>query len=385
MPSKERSKEPEGSSRHAHTIPPESGGSENVFITCLVTPKITFSLQNRGYASAAEIPMADLRRAFLARFPIDFEMERIIFTPVLSKQLAESPLDAGLPSRIVFKIGVRSSVGDESLVDDEQVLLSILQSLDKAYAERHRAQLASAKTELLSSTMSFEVMADEIRRAQAGAAVEVGRLKDQASSSQKRLFMLELEKEQLQTARSNSDSQNGELRQRVDSLAAENRELRGQIGSLTEKLESLTLLVLASSVAAADAAAAAAAASGREERLQSAVPLGEGGTARAHTLNSSTTQTGGPSVDLVVSSMATWLRQGSDALALLSMLSANGSTPPPTSSPEGPAASVQLAANQKAVTERAATSHASTPAASPAPPRRGPSATAGAPRASKMI
>lgn len=300
---KERSNEP--ARIPAHTLAAESGSDR--FITCLVTPKISFSLPNKGWAHAQDISQSDLRKAFLARFPMEFDVERVVFSPLLSKQPTDQP---GLPSRLVFKIGVRNSAGSESLVDDEHVLLSILQSLDKAYAERHQAQLATAKRELLSSCMSFEVMADEIRRAQASAASELSRLKDQASSSQKRLFMLELEKEQLQAARAISEGANEALRQRVDLLAAQNRELREQVGGLTDRLESLTQLVVSASE---NAAAAASKAEGTAE--QAPAPGGGQRSAGAVRTVAAETQTAPPSVDRVVGAMAAWLRQGSQILS----------------------------------------------------------------------
>lgn len=300
----ERGKEP--ARNQAHTL--SGADAAERFITCIVTPKISFSLPNKGWSHVEEISQSDLRKAFLARFPMEFDVERVVFTPLLSKQPAEQQ---SLPSRLVFKIGVRGSAGSDSLVDDEHVLLNILQSLDKAYAERHQAQLASAKSELLSSCMSFELMADEIRRAQTSAASELSRLKEQASSSQKRLFMLELEKEQLQAARASSESVSEALRQRVDLLARENRELRGEVGGLTDRLESLTQLVLASTERAPAPAADAVAQQAGAGRGGGA---GEG-AARAGTAEI-TTQTGPPAVDRMVGAMAAWLRQGSQILSL---------------------------------------------------------------------
>ena len=53
--------------------------------------------------------------------------------------------------------------------DDERVLLQILSSLDKAYSAKYEKQLEEARADLLSSSMSFQVVADEVRAGQAAA------------------------------------------------------------------------------------------------------------------------------------------------------------------------------------------------------------------------
>ena len=71
-----------------------------------------------------------------------------------------------------------------------QVLLQILSSLDKAYSARHEAQLEAARADLLSSSSSFQVVADEVREAQEATSKkwdkEMKSLKEQLSTNQKR-------------------------------------------------------------------------------------------------------------------------------------------------------------------------------------------------------
>mmetsp|Transcript_4236 Transcript_4236/g.11947 ORF Transcript_4236/g.11947 Transcript_4236/m.11947 type:complete len:359 (+) Transcript_4236:55-1131(+) len=290
------------------------------FITCLVTPKICFSLPRRQeYATVSDISQEDLRKAFLSRFPMEFDVDRVVFTPALAKQ----PTGEGIPARVVFKMAVRGDAdggnGGQQL-DDERVLLDILQTLDRAYAERHKRQIESARAEMLASTMSFEVMADEIRKAQEDAARETHRLKDQASSSQKRLYLLELEKEQLQAARLSSESSNEALRKRVDVLSAENAHLRDRIDGLTERLDALAGVV-----------------SGVADKIDPRTGSGAEGarTPRANT----ETQTSGAAPPDLVASMSEWLRQGS---RILEASTGSGVEPQGAISPPPPPPPLQL-------------------------------------------
>lgn len=260
--------------------PVPSPSSAPSFITCIVTPKLSFSLPNKGWPSTGSIDQADLRAAFLARFPLAFDAERITFTPVGAR---ESPP----PERVVFKISARARQGAGD-VDDERVLLEVLSLLDKAYAEKHRQQLEAARADLVSSSISFETVAEEIRRAQAAAAKEVTALKDQASSSQKRLYLLELEKEQLQAARTSAHTANAGLRRQVDELAAENLALRSRV----DGLEALVADLVANTAGRAGGATPVSAPAPRAEAC---------------------VQTADPAADLVAS-MSAWLLQGSAIL-----------------------------------------------------------------------
>ena len=92
--------------------------------------------------------------------------------------------------------------------------------------------LEEARADLLSSSMSFQVVADEIRSGQLAAEKkwggEVRQLKEQMSTNQKRLFLLEQEKEQLQKTASSAESETKQLRRSVASMAGENAALREQ-------------------------------------------------------------------------------------------------------------------------------------------------------------
>lgn len=305
----------------AHTLPAEDGAAEaERFIRCLVTPKIAFNLPNRGWSRVEDISQADLRTAFLARFPMQFDVERVVFTPALAKS---QPDGSALPSRIVFKIGVRAGASaDDAMLDDERVLLDIIKSLDKAYAQRHQQELESARAEMLSSTMSFETLAEEVRRAQATATKELQRLKDQQASSQKRLFMLELEKEQLQAARLSSESTSEALRLRVDALSAENAALRGEVGQLMDRVQTLTELVTTSAVGGGESL------SGHATPAPALLAHAE---THAHALRTADTMTQTPasvSSDDLVASMAKWLNEGCQILQRSTPSAANGSDAP---------------------------------------------------------
>ena len=82
---------------------------------------------------------------------------------------------------------------------------------------------------MLSSSMTFQVVADEIREGQAAYQKkwekETRGMREHLSINQKRLFLLEQEKNQLQQTASTSESLTGVLRDRVSGLATENAAL----------------------------------------------------------------------------------------------------------------------------------------------------------------
>ena len=91
--------------------------------------------RQREWKCAQDIPQDTLREAFLSRFPVRFDAEKLCFqsaTPAL-------PLN-GL-ERCVFRIASTSGG------DDERLLLSILSSLDKAYKQRYDRQLEEVKSD----------------------------------------------------------------------------------------------------------------------------------------------------------------------------------------------------------------------------------------------
>lgn len=162
--------------------------------------------------------------------------------------------------------------------DDERVLLQILSSLDKAYSAKYEKQLEEARADLLSSSYSFQVVADEVRAAQASAQKkwekEVRGLKEQMSTNQKRLFLLEREKEGLMKSCAASEEASAKLRTSVSGLTRENATLRERQVELESQLATLRETVAAAAdggTAAAAAAAAAATTATRSVRMSQEV------------------------------------------------------------------------------------------------------------------
>ena len=216
-----------------------SAESLSPFLTVLVTAKINFSLPRKPeWKTPADIPQVDLQEAFLSRFPVRIDASKLAFKSATPNSTLQNQ------ERVVFKL-VPAQVGG----DDERVLLHILSSLDKAYAKKYEAQLEEVKADMLSSAMSFQVVADEVRLGQEQCNKrwerEVASLKEQMSTNQKRLFLLEREKEALQKAVSSSDEGTDRLKRTVVELASENASLKertadleGQIASLREAVAS---------------------------------------------------------------------------------------------------------------------------------------------------
>ena len=204
------------------------------FINVLVTPKINFSLERKNHwRVAADISQAELREAFLTRFPVRFEANDLHFQPAKpNTQLGAEPSD-----RLVFRISAKG-------VEEERVLLGILKELDGAYAAKTEAALEAARADVISASLGFQTIADEVRAAQEAAARkwerEVRTLKDLQKTNQKRLFLLEQERNTLRDATSKSaeraDAATRELRADVARLAQENADLRSQTAALTEQM-----------------------------------------------------------------------------------------------------------------------------------------------------
>lgn len=195
------------------------------FINVLVTPKITFSVPRKtGWTVADDISQEDLRAAFLTRFPIQFDTSRLTFTCATpSRRLSD------ISDCVVFRIGAESA-------KEERVLLSILSEIDKAYSAKYEKLLEEARADLLSSTLNFQVLADEIKEGQQAAAKrwekDVRSLKDQLATNQKRLFLLEQEKETLQRTASSADSMAGRLRRDLAHVSSENLMLKERMGDM---------------------------------------------------------------------------------------------------------------------------------------------------------
>ena len=263
----EEASSPKPSPPSQPTASPSSSSVDGLspFFTVLVTPKITFSLPRKAaWRTPQDIPQSELQEAFLARFPVRIDASSLIF------KCATPTLDLATQERIVFRI---SNGGD-----DERVLLSILSSLDRAYSAKYEKQLEEARADLLSSSMSFQVVADEVRAAQSQTNKrwerEVKSLKEQQSTNQKRLFLLEREKEGLQKACSLSEEGTDKLRRSMSGLVAENALLREKTAEMEAQIAALRVVVETH----LGAAATAIPASGIPAAAIAAAPRSEAGT-----------------------------------------------------------------------------------------------------------
>lgn len=212
---------------------------DGTFINVIVTPKISFSLPRRAdWNVADDISQEDLRAAFLTRFPIQFDTERLTFTCASPARKLNESVDC-----LVYRIGADGA-------KEERVLLSILSEIDKAYSAKYERQLEDARSDLLSSSMNFQVVADEVRHAQQTTArrfeKEVGSLKGQLGTNQKRLFLLEQEKDQLQRSVACQESVVGQLRRDLTHASAENSEMKTKMGELEAQLDDLRACLTAS-------------------------------------------------------------------------------------------------------------------------------------------
>lgn len=201
--------------------PLTAGDAEPRLINVLVTPKLSFALRLQpGWKRASDIEEDALRLAFLARFPVKLRAEHLTFrcaTPTAS-------LETGT---LVYRIGAAD-------VSEDRVLLSVLSELDKSYTAKFEAALERARADCLSASNCFQVVADEVRTAQEATSrrweSEVRSLKETQGKSQKRLFLLEQERDQLrdQLLRATTSSKRAvsELRTNLGGLAEENASLR---------------------------------------------------------------------------------------------------------------------------------------------------------------
>lgn len=237
----------------------EAGPSR--FLTVLVTPKLNFSLPCKPSWKVADdidqdevrlrppLPprppsltkrpappprVVQLRAAFLTRFPVRFAAEKLHF------RCATPGEDITQKDRLVFRISADGA-------DDERVLLMILKELDSAYNAKFEAQLEQARADMLSSSMTFQVVADEIREGQAECQrkfeKETRSMKEHLSINQKRLFLLEQEKVQLQQTASAAESMTGGLRRSVAGLSEENAQLKSRMSELEAQLHTMSTVL----------------------------------------------------------------------------------------------------------------------------------------------
>ena len=122
-------------------------------ITCLVTPKLTFSVpRDARWRTAADVPQQALQRGFAHRFPLPpVNLDKLRFESVGSTKV--------LADTAVYRL-------TSSEEGDERILASLLKGLEAAVDTKHRAPLEKARTDLLASSATFQVMAGEVKERQ---------------------------------------------------------------------------------------------------------------------------------------------------------------------------------------------------------------------------
>ena len=199
-------------------------------ITCLVTPKLTFSVpRDARWRTAADVPQQALQRGFAHRFPLPpVNLDKLRFESVGSTKV--------LNDTAVYRL-------TSSEEQDERILASLLKGLEAAVDTKHRASLEKARTDLLASSATFQVMAGEVKERQdeARSALdrEVLKLNASLATTSKRLFLLERENASLKTQTSATRSLQGETNTRLSALEAENSTLKARNASLEDALAAL--------------------------------------------------------------------------------------------------------------------------------------------------
>ena len=199
-------------------------------ITCLVTPKLTFSVpRDARWRTAADVPQQALQRGFAHRFPLPpVNLDKLRFESVGSTKV--------LNDTAVYRL----TSCEEA---DERILASLLKGLEAAVDTKHRASLEKARTDLLASSATFQVMAGEVKERQDEARGQLDRevLKLNASlaTTSKRLFLLERENASLKTQTSATRTSQGETETRLSALEAENSSLKARNASLEDALAAL--------------------------------------------------------------------------------------------------------------------------------------------------
>ena len=199
-------------------------------ITCLVTPKLTFSVpRDARWRTAADVPQQALQRGFAHRFPLPpVNLDKLRFESVGSTKV--------LNDTAVYRL----TSCEEA---DERILASLLKGLEAAVDTKHRASLEKARTDLLASSATFQVMAGEVKERQdegrRALDREVLKLNASLATTSKRLFLLERETASLKTQTSATRSLQGETNTRLGALEAENSTLKARNASLEDALAAL--------------------------------------------------------------------------------------------------------------------------------------------------
>eukprot|EP00746_Dinoflagellata_sp_MGD_P167604 gnl/MRDRNA2_/MRDRNA2_98368_c0_seq1.p1 gnl/MRDRNA2_/MRDRNA2_98368_c0~~gnl/MRDRNA2_/MRDRNA2_98368_c0_seq1.p1 ORF type:complete len:333 (+),score=78.50 gnl/MRDRNA2_/MRDRNA2_98368_c0_seq1:107-1105(+) len=202
------------------------------FLTCMVTPKLTFSVRRQAqWRHVEDISQDELRTSFLRRFPttVNVDFSRLSFCPAVppSTELTEDM------QMLVFKV-----VSED--VAEDRVMLKIIQELERAYEIKVQESVAEERKQMESDSLSFQSLVDEVKRDHAEHVNTTARdnreLRDQLQSIQKRLFLVEQEKDQLlkEHVQLRETISKGEVEQQVEisKLKDENEDLRSQIADM---------------------------------------------------------------------------------------------------------------------------------------------------------
>eukprot|EP00930_Biecheleria_cincta_P050275 TRINITY_DN35448_c0_g1_i1.p1 TRINITY_DN35448_c0_g1~~TRINITY_DN35448_c0_g1_i1.p1 ORF type:complete len:396 (-),score=94.19 TRINITY_DN35448_c0_g1_i1:12-1199(-) len=209
--------------------------SQDDFVTVIVTPKLSFQLSKRPeWKTVSDISQEELRKGFLSRFPPALWMssEKFSFKPALPplSQITEETRS------LVFKI-----VSED--VSDERVMLGILRELEKSYEAIIRRAVNETRSEALHEQLSLQEQAEEARREQEKQVKELRKenkgLRDQLQSIQKRLFLVEQEKDQLRKEQQQLNDRTSRLEQARTAERAEQQQVREQMELLRQGLEQL--------------------------------------------------------------------------------------------------------------------------------------------------
>mmetsp|Transcript_42210 Transcript_42210/g.99063 ORF Transcript_42210/g.99063 Transcript_42210/m.99063 type:complete len:500 (+) Transcript_42210:126-1625(+) len=183
---------PQTSSASAAPAPPVPHALDD-YVTVVVTPKLNFQLLRRPeWQAVSDISQEELRRGFLSRFPPALWMssQKFSFLPALPAS-AEITQETKM---LFYKL-----VSDE--VSDEKIMLTILRELEKSYEAIIKRAVSESRSEALQDQLEIQEQAEEARKEN---AKQIGVLKkdskslrDQLQSMQKRLFLVEQEKDQL--------------------------------------------------------------------------------------------------------------------------------------------------------------------------------------------
>ena len=215
-------------------VPKVEGAPAPGVVHCLVTPKLLFSVpRDASWRVAGDVPQHILREGFSRRFPLTIAgLDHLSFEAVGKRELGAAGKDGGDPPAVY-----RLTSSDEA---EERILLGILRALERAYESKHRLALDQARTDMLSSSMTFQVMADEIRARQEESKAkfdkETAKLKDNLTTTSKRLFLLEHEKDSLTKAFHSSTETTQLLQNTVEKLHRENLEMRDRMAKLESRL-----------------------------------------------------------------------------------------------------------------------------------------------------